>query len=208
MRRKAWVIPLMVAASFAVSGLAWAEGKYRTIEAFFDRIDYRINGQAAAVRKESFIYNGSIYVPLRTVAELLGAKPFWDAATRSVTLEFVGDDIDALLGAANEGMYQYISLEHNRVVESLATHLRSGDAAGIRADIEAWAVLRDVSLEIGDEDMADSFAKLMAAAEVLRSGWASKTFEDYMVAWQLLRGSYEELRGLLQSRLAVAQAAQ
>lgn len=201
MQRKTWIIPLIVAASFAVSGLAWAEGRYRTIEAFFDSIEFRMNGQAAIVHKESLIYQGSIYVPLRTVSELLGAKPFWDAATRSVSLEFIGDDADALLRAANNGVYQYVSLEHNRIVSSLTNHLRDGDAAGIRSDIDAWSRLRDIASEIGDKAMADTFNKLMAAAEVLRGGWSTKNFENYMVAWELLRGSYEELRGQLQSRL-------
>ncbi|HZG88497.1 copper amine oxidase N-terminal domain-containing protein [Paenibacillus sp.] len=201
-RTRSWIIPLVVAASFAVSGIAWAEGRYRKIEAFFESIDFRINGQTTKVDKESLIYNGSIYVPLRTVSELLGAEPFWDATTRTVSLEFVGNDADMLGSAVEYGFYQYISMEHNRIVASLAQHLRAGDAAGIRADIEGWGRLRDIALDLKDERAADSFDKLMVAADVLRTGWANKNFEQYTVAWELLRSAYAELRGHLTEKLS------
>jgi len=201
-RTRAWVVPLALAASLAVAGIAGAEGRYRKIEAFFEKIDFRINGQTTAAEKESMIYNGKIYVPLRTVAELLGAVPFWDSATRSVSLEFVGNDSDILGDAAEYGFYQYMSLEHNRIVASLARHLRAGDAAGMRADIEGWERLREIAVEIEDEEAADSFDKLMAAADVLRTGWANKNFEQYTVAWELLRSSYNELRGHLTEKLS------
>src|SRR5690606_19095691 len=125
--RRSWIIPLLLIASFAVSSLAWAEGRYRTIEAFFDTIEYKINGQSTSIQKESLIYNGSIYVPLRTISVLLGADPFWDRPTRTLSLDFVGDDSDALVNVSQYGLYQYISLEHNRIVASLTTHLRDGD---------------------------------------------------------------------------------
>ena len=47
-------------------GVAWANGQYRTIEVFFERIHVALNGQESELSKDSIIYDGSVYVPLRS----------------------------------------------------------------------------------------------------------------------------------------------
>jgi len=49
----------------------------RLVENLIDHV----NGQKVALAKEAMIVNGSTMVPLRFVAEALGAKVGWDAPT-------------------------------------------------------------------------------------------------------------------------------
>ncbi|MDF2960940.1 MAG: putative carbohydrate binding proteincopper amine oxidase family protein, partial [Paenibacillus sp.] len=89
--KRAYMISLIAFSVLACSSVAWAEGRYKTIEVFFDKINIKINGQQANLTKDSIIYDGSVYVPLKNLSELLGAEVSWDNANRSVNLDFITD---------------------------------------------------------------------------------------------------------------------
>ncbi len=199
--RKRWVVPLTLVASFAVSGLAWAEGRYRTIEAMFGTVTFDINGEAARDERESIIYEGRVYVPIRSVSEMLGADVAWEPASQTVALDFKNFDYGSVLTRSNRSVYQYIAMENKKIVQSLTEHVRTGDTAGMRDDLVAWAELETIATKIGDAEMADYFAKLISSTEVLRSGWEGKQFDNYLIAWALFESSAEALLKHLNGKL-------
>lgn len=201
MRLQKWVIPVVIALSLLVSGVAWAKGKYQRIEVFFDSISLQINGRLSPMSEDSIMYNGSIYVPLRNVSEVLRAEVGWDARTRAVSLEFLQDNSDLVIGASQDGVYQYVALENNRIMKMLTTHLKANDTKGMRGDIESWGTLRDLSGDIEDEQMASYIEKMMSSAELLRSGWESKQFDQYTLAWSVFKDNATRLNEHIKVKL-------
>ncbi|MCI3922535.1 copper amine oxidase N-terminal domain-containing protein [Paenibacillus sp. TRM 82003] len=199
--RKTWVVPLALAASLAVSGLAWAEGRYRTVEALMGSITFNVNGEHARYERDSIIYNGTIYVPVRSISEMLGASVGWDPDQRTVSLDFLTFQYGSVLDASHDVVYQYVAMENKKIVQSLTEHVRAGDVDGMRKDNEAWEKLEDIARDVGDPLMADYFAKMIAATEVLRTGWATKNFDDYLIAWALFESNAEALLDHLNERL-------
>jgi foldase protein PrsA len=62
--------------------IAYASGSQ--IEVYFKNIKYMFDGQEKKPAEESFIYNGTTYVPLRFVSEALGKQVQWDGDTETV----------------------------------------------------------------------------------------------------------------------------
>lgn len=58
----------------------------RSLPAVFRNIQLRINGSIFQTEEEPFIVNGSTYVPLRVVAQALGAVVNWDSKVSEVSI--------------------------------------------------------------------------------------------------------------------------
>ena len=71
----ALLLPLSVSAS---SGL-------KSIEVYPNTINIIVNGQSVAA--DNFLYNNTTYIPLRAVAELLGAEVAWDGNTMTAIIK-------------------------------------------------------------------------------------------------------------------------
>lgn len=80
---KSFTAGFLTASLIVVPILSYAEGG-QNIEAFFNRVKLIINGQPSA--SETLLYNGTTYVPLRTVTENLGAKVDYDAVTKTASI--------------------------------------------------------------------------------------------------------------------------
>jgi hypothetical protein len=89
---------------FTMSGSAWAEDQFRNVEVFFQRVNIAINGQQATLNKDSILYEGSVYVPLRSLSEMLGAQVGWDNETGTVSLDFINDNKNVLFTASQKRM--------------------------------------------------------------------------------------------------------
>lgn len=201
MKVRKWLVPVVILLSLLFSGLAWGQGKYQKIEVFFDSISLQINGRQAPMSQSSIIYNGSVYVPLRNMSEALGAQVGWDSASRSVFLEFLQDRSNAVVKASQHGVYQYAALENNRILGRLTEHIKADDTKGMRSDIEAWGTLREIADDIGDDAMASYIDRMMSSAELLRSGWEAKNFDEYSLAWTAFKSSASMLNAHLKSKL-------
>ena len=59
----------------------------KTIEVIFNNMKIKVNGNDIKSDTEPFVYENRTYVPLRAVAENLGADVYWDGATNMVSIQ-------------------------------------------------------------------------------------------------------------------------
>lgn len=164
-------------------GVAWAGGQVQKIEVFFERIHVAVNGQQAELSKDSILYNGSVYVPLRSVGEMLGAEVAWDNDKRTVSLDFLKDRTEEAKLAAAQGLYQYIAFEQNRILKNMVQCFKTDDMESMKQVVADYGHLRDLAADLDNGKLTQALDKMMAAIELLRSGWAVKQVDDYSLAW-------------------------
>jgi hypothetical protein len=204
--RKSVMIPLIALSLVASSGVAWAEGRYRMVEVYFDKIQVLINGQdTAPLSKESIIYNGSVYVPLKSLSELLGANVSWDNQTRSVNLDFIVDRSEELYNSSQQGAYQYVAFEYNQTMNELLQFIKTNNTEGMRSSVERFNKLKAITEDLKDENLAVLLEKMAAATELLRSGWQSKNLDEYYLAWSIFRSNAALFNDLIAQKISGEQ---
>src|SRR5690554_7193049 len=107
------MIIISVIGMLLLSGVTFAKGQYKTIEAYFDVIALQINGQANDKPINSMIYQGSVYLPIRSIGEAMGGEVTWNSTKRAVEIDFVVSQSDRLIGVANQSIFHYIATEKN-----------------------------------------------------------------------------------------------
>lgn len=80
---KKFLAGILAGALLMTSTYAFAETK-KSIEAVFGQVKLIVNGKS--VDKETLLYNGTTYVPLRAAAEALGMEVGWDGKTNTASL--------------------------------------------------------------------------------------------------------------------------
>lgn len=78
----------IVLSSFIAGGSVLAAGYNRTIEVLFNNVNLTVNGKK--VESENILYNGTTYIPLRDVADLLGKEVGWDQASNTASINDPG----------------------------------------------------------------------------------------------------------------------
>ena len=66
------------------TSVAMAASLERTIEVVFNSVNLKVNGKI--VEADNILYNGTTYVPLRAVTEMLDKEVSWDQATRTASI--------------------------------------------------------------------------------------------------------------------------
>jgi len=82
-RMKKLFIGVIIGAMLATTITAFAETA-QTIDVIFGRVKLIVDGKP--VDKETLLYDGATYVPLRAAAEILGIEVGWDGETNTATL--------------------------------------------------------------------------------------------------------------------------
>ncbi|MGG2200276.1 stalk domain-containing protein [Paenibacillus validus] len=195
------VTALALATTLATSATVFAEGGLKSIQVLFERIHVAVNGQQAELGKDSILYNGSIYVPLRSLAEMLGAEVSWNDANRSVNLDFIKSQSAALQASPEQGIYQYVAMTNNSILSELLKALKTTDTGSMQSIRERYLSLEDTVRDLQDEELANSFAKMAAAVELLRGGWESKNLDDYSIAWTIFNTNAEKVNAMLKAKL-------
>lgn len=190
-----------VLAFLLMSTTVWAEGQYRTIEVFFAKIDIAVNGKSMELSKQSIVYDGSVYVPLRNLSELMGAKVSWDDANSAVHLDFIYDQNEQLFNASQNSLYQYIALEHNLIMKDMIEYFNNDDMDAMKSIIERYRQLRSLAQNMHDADVMLVLDKLTAAIEIVRSGWSNKDLDEYYLAWSIYTKNVANLNKLLQEKV-------
>lgn len=103
-RKYKLILSIGIIGLFTMSGSAWAEDQFRNVEVFFQRINVTINGQPTTLTKDSILYEGSVYVPLRSLSEMLGAQVGWDGDNKNVALDFIHDNRNELFTASQKNV--------------------------------------------------------------------------------------------------------
>lgn len=81
---KKFVAGIIVSCVLISTGTAFAESVTKTIEAKFGQVKLVVNGEN--VEKETLLYNGTTYLPLRDTADALNMDVGWDEKTNTASL--------------------------------------------------------------------------------------------------------------------------
>lgn len=68
-----------------ISSVVFTSGRKKTIEVLFNVVKLELNGQK--VNSDTIVYEGTTYVPLRAVAEMLGKEVDWNQATQTANIK-------------------------------------------------------------------------------------------------------------------------
>lgn len=87
-------VALIIAVSIiSVAPTAFADNAEKQITAWFNSVSVKVNG--VQVQADNLIYDGTTYVPLRAISELLGKEVKWDESTRTVEISDTSEQSDA-----------------------------------------------------------------------------------------------------------------
>lgn len=200
---KTRVMILVVAGILLLSSAAWAEGRYKIIEAYFEQINVKVNGQQMELKQSSIIYEGSIYVPLRSLSEMLGASVKWVNETRTVELDFLNKlDGNGLKQNAIKSMYQHIAFENDFILQEMNTNIKEYDFDGLKDAVNGYESLREISEQMKDIAMTELFRKLKLSTEVMRSGLQAKNLEEFYLAWEIYNTNINKVSDHLKKKLS------
>jgi len=201
-KRKKLIIGIAGAMLLLFGGSALAEGKYKTITVYFERIVYEMNGSVLGESSDTLLYNGTIYMPVKELAEMLGAETAWNAGRSTLSLDFLHEGNQAELSdTIRKGIYQYAVLENNAILKALVDSFKQDDMTKAKTAIQRYETLRTNMLGIPDRDAAAYAAKSKAAAELMRSGWSSKKLDNYSIAWTIFNDNQAKLNNHLKTKI-------
>ncbi|MFC5468276.1 stalk domain-containing protein [Cohnella suwonensis] len=90
--RKGFITGIVLTAALTLPFTSFAESLQKKITVTYNNIKVTVNGQSVTLKDgsgkemEPFIYNGSVYVPLRGVTQALGANVSFDNTTKTVII--------------------------------------------------------------------------------------------------------------------------
>lgn len=78
------IIVLIIIISILVGNIAMAAGTKQKIEVVFNSVKLVVNGKK--VNADNILYNGTTYVPLRAISEMLNKEVIWDKDTNTASI--------------------------------------------------------------------------------------------------------------------------
>jgi len=101
---------LFTALMFFPTGIA--EGAQNTVQAFYKNLKIICNGQAATLTAQPVIINGSTYLPVRALANVLNKNVDWNAAKQEITItDKTNSEVESLKAKLNEKDLQITLLQ-------------------------------------------------------------------------------------------------
>jgi hypothetical protein len=88
--------------------VAFAGGVKQKIDVIFNAVNLEVNGKP--VKADSILYNGTTYVPIRAVSEILDKEVGWDEKTNTASINDKRNETPAKDIA---GKYEYVSKDEN-----------------------------------------------------------------------------------------------
>lgn len=126
MKKKTYAVAALALTSCLVLGAAAASQAYNVTATFRPDMTLKVNGTAYTVRDTTgkevapLIYNGTTYLPLASLGQLLGAEVSWDAATQTIIV----NDADTAAASIGETKAKEIALNHAGLTNSQVTFLQ------------------------------------------------------------------------------------
>lgn len=78
----------IILASILMSSVVFSEGIRKSIDVVVNSVNLTVNGNK--VNADTILYNGTTYVPLRSVAEMLGKEVGWDGNSNTASINDKG----------------------------------------------------------------------------------------------------------------------
>ncbi len=126
MKKKTYAVAALALTSCLVLGTAAASQAYNVTATFRPDMTLKVNGTAYTVRDTTgkevapLVYNGTTYLPLANLGQLLGAEVSWDAATQTVLI----NDAASAASSIGEAKAKEIALNHAGLTASQVTFLQ------------------------------------------------------------------------------------
>ena len=87
---KKFVAGLVIGLLIATAGVGLAAGE--TVQATFAKFNFVVNGEAKTLEADPLVYQGTTYLPVRVVSNLLGYDVTYKADSRTIELISVGSE--------------------------------------------------------------------------------------------------------------------
>lgn len=84
---KGFIIGVVLTAML-MSTIVFADGVQKTIDVVLNKVNVKVNGKA--VSGNNILYDGTTYVPLREIAEILGKEVGWNGDTNTASINDKG----------------------------------------------------------------------------------------------------------------------
>ena len=165
------VVTVFLTASFATNALA----EHYNIDGYEIPIDIVINGCIIKTPVNAFLENDTTYVPVRAIAEALGASVSWNDETKTATVVKGEESIDFSTLDEENGAILYLDttfIPVRAVSEKLGCEVRWDDYY-----YQVWISAPDITIS---EEMADytySNPEILIVAQVLQCECGSSPFE-------------------------------
>ena len=125
--KKSYIAATLALTGCMVMGAAAASQSQNVTATFRPDMTLKVNGTAYTVRDTTgqvvspLIYNGTTYLPLASLGQLLGADVSWDAATQTVII----NDADTAASSIGEAKAKEIALQHAGLSSSQVSFLQT-----------------------------------------------------------------------------------
>lgn len=81
----------VILTSMLMGSVVFADGVRKNIQVLFNDVNITVNG--SKVNADNILYEGTTYVPLRAISEMLGKEVGWDASTKTASINDVTSEI-------------------------------------------------------------------------------------------------------------------
>ncbi len=125
--KKSYIAAALALTGCMVMGAAAASQSQNVTATFRPDMTLKVNGTAYTVRDTTgkvvspLIYNGTTYLPLASLGQLLGADVSWDAATQTVII----NDADTAASSIGEARAREVALQHAGLSSSQVSFLQT-----------------------------------------------------------------------------------
>ena len=94
------------------------------LEAVYNNIRVKVNGAYKTAQNQPFMVNGSVYVSLRDVGEMIGSQVDWDGANQTVEIQTGGANSSELEAEVAQKNFQIATLqsENKKLLEKIAMY--------------------------------------------------------------------------------------
>lgn len=173
----------VVVTSF-ILGIVFADDVLQTIQVEMNKVNLQVNG--VAVYNDNLLYNGTTYVPIRKVAEMLGKEVKWDGDTNTANI----NDVEQ---SAAIRLNEHVTIEDSATKEaydclSKAEYFSygpSGVAGSMSSEIKAFTKLyksnyaKDLFVKLEVESTPDGKLYALCGLYLLDRDYYNKVIVKY-----------------------------
>ena len=152
----------------------------RTINATYKNIKVNYNGTTSTLSTEPFLVNGSTYVPLRAVSEVMGADVKWDGVNNIVMING-GNNTSSINNSQLAALQQDVSLKEAQI-QSLNTQITQ-----LQAELANYKNSSNTTTSTSGSDITST--ELQATEDLLNKDYTNELSDDIDMDYDLTKKS-------------------